>query len=41
MIGGDFVFNIKETYTPNAKSLTFKSQYTKQGLSSLTGGETA
>ena len=41
MASGDFVFNVKQTYTPNAKSLTFKSQYTTKGLSSLTGGESA
>lgn len=41
MISGDFVFNIKDTFTPNAKSLTFRCQYTTAGLSSLTGGETA
>ena len=41
MVSGDFVFNIKDTYTPNAKSLTFRAQYTTQGLSSLTGGENA
>lgn len=41
MISGDFVFNIKDTFTPNAKSLTFRCQYTTQGLSSLTGGENA
>ncbi len=41
MISGDFVFNVKDTFTPNAKSLTFRCQYTTQGLSSLTGGENA
>lgn len=41
MVSGDFVFNVKQTFTPNAKSLTFKSQYTTKGLSSLTGGESA
>ena len=41
MISGDFVFNVKDTFTPNAKSLTFRCQYTTTGLSSLTGGETA
>lgn len=41
MISGDFVFSIKDTFTPNAKSLTFRTQYTTQGLSSLTGGENA
>lgn len=41
MISGDFVFSIKDTFTPNVKSLTFRTQYTTQGLSSLTGGENA
>lgn len=41
MVSGDFVFSVKQTFTPNAKSLTFKSQYTTKGLSSLTGGESA
>ncbi len=41
MISGDFVFNVKDTFTPNTKSLTFRCQYTTQGLSSLTGGENA
>ena len=41
MISGDFVFSVKDTFTPNAKSLTFRAQYTTQGLSSLTGGENA
>lgn len=41
MISGDFVFSVKDTFTPNAKSLTFRTQYTTQGLSSLTGGENA
>lgn len=41
MVSGDFVFRVKQTFTPNAKSLTFKSQYTTAGLSSLTGGENA
>lgn len=41
MISGDFVFNVKDTFTPNAKSLTFRCQYTTTGLSSLTGGENA
>ena len=41
MASGDFVFDVKQTFTPNAKSLRFKSQYTTKGLSSLTGGESA
>ena len=36
---GDFVFNVQNTTTPNAKSLTFRSQYTTEGLSSLMEGE--
>lgn len=36
---GDFVFNVQSTTAPNAKSLTFRSQYTTEGLSSLIGGE--
>ncbi len=41
MQSGDFVFTVKDTTTPNAKSLTFKSQYVDDGLSALTatGGE--
>ena len=41
MVSGDFVFDVQDTYTPNAKSLTFRAQYTTEGLSSLTGGENA
>lgn len=36
---GDFVFNVQNTTTPNAKSLTFRSQYTTEGLSGLMEGE--
>lgn len=41
MVSGDFVFNVSTTYAPNAKSLTFKTHYTTDGLSSLTatGGD--
>lgn len=35
---GDFVFNVSTTTTPNAKSLTFKVQYTTAGIAALTGG---
>ena len=38
MVNGDFVFSVKPTYTPNAKSITFKTCYTAEGLSALTGG---
>lgn len=38
---GDFVFDLRVTYTVIAKSITFKLQYTNEGLSVLTddGGE--
>lgn len=39
MASGDFVFNIADTYTPNARSLTFLEHYTADGLTALTGGE--
>lgn len=39
LITGDFVFDIQTTTTPVAKALTFKVQYTTQGLSVLFGGE--
>jgi len=38
MADGDFVFNVSTTTTPNAKSITFKVQYTTTGLTTLTGG---
>lgn len=41
MINGNFVFNVQDTTAPNAKSLTFRTQYTTKGISTLTGGETA
>lgn len=41
IIEGDFMFDVKTTYTPPGKSLTFKIQYTNKGLESLTGGENA
>ena len=41
MVSGDFVFNIKDTTTPNAKSLTFKMEYVTDGLSVLTGGSSS
>lgn len=41
MVNGNFVFNVQDTTAPNAKSLTFRTQYTTEGLSTLTGGETA
>lgn len=36
MISGDFVFDTSYTHTPNAKSLTFKTHYTTEGISTLT-----
>ncbi|MCL6459871.1 MAG: hypothetical protein K6T85_17900 [Gorillibacterium sp.] len=39
MVTGDFVFDIQTTTTPIAKALTFKVQYTTQGLNALFGGE--
>ncbi len=41
IVKGDFKFDIKTTYTPAGKSLTFQVQYTNQGLNNLTGGENA
>lgn len=38
MIDGDFVFNVTNTLVPNAKSITFKVNYSTQGLTLLTGG---
>ncbi len=39
IVEGDFVFDIRTTTTPPGKSLTFRVQYTTQGLDSLFGGE--
>jgi len=39
IVEGDFVFDIRTTTTPVAKSLTFVVQYTTAGLSTLFGGE--
>lgn len=36
---GDFVFDVQFTTAPNAKSFTFKVQYTEAGLATLTQGE--
>lgn len=38
MVSGDFVFDTSYTHTPNAKSLTFKTHYTTEGIETLTGG---
>jgi phage tail sheath protein FI len=39
MVDGDFVFDVATTTTPNAKSLTFRLQYSLTGLDTLTGGD--
>ncbi len=39
MVDGDFVFDVATTTTPNAKSLTFRVQYSLAGLDTLTGGD--
>lgn len=39
IVEGDFEFDIRTTTTPPGKSLTFKIQYTTEGLNSITGGE--
>ena len=41
IVNGDFVFSVGNTLVPNAKSITFKVNYSKEGLSLLTasGGE--
>jgi hypothetical protein len=39
MVEGDFVFDVLNTNTPVAKSLTFRVRYTTEGLSTLFGGE--
>ncbi len=39
IVEGDFEFDIRTTTTPPGKSLTFKVQYTTEGLNSITGGE--
>lgn len=38
MASGDFVFDTSYTHAPNAKSLTFKTHYTTEGISTLTTG---
>lgn len=38
MVNGDFVFDVTNTLTPNAKSLTFRVSYTSEGLTLLTEG---
>ena len=38
MVSGDFTFDVATTTTPNAKSITFKLQYTTEGIATLTGG---
>jgi phage tail sheath protein FI len=35
MASGDFVFDATYTHAPNAKSLTFRTHYTDEGLSTL------
>jgi phage tail sheath protein FI len=39
IVDGDFIFDVATTTTPNAKSLTFRVQYSLAGLASLAGGE--
>lgn len=39
IVEGDFIFDIQTTTTPPGKSLTFKVQYTIQGIDVLFGGE--
>ncbi len=41
IVKGDFVFDIRTTTTPPGKSLTFRVQYTTQGINLLFGGEVA
>lgn len=38
MVSGDFVFDVSSTNTPNAKSITFRTHYTTDGISTLTTG---
>ena len=38
MVSGDFVFDVSSTNTPNAKSITFKTHYTTEGISTLIAG---
>jgi uncharacterized protein len=38
IVEGDFVFDIRTTSTPVGKSLTFKVQYTTEGINTLYGG---
>ena len=39
IVEGDFTFDVRTTTTPAGKSLTFKVQYTTQGINTLFGGE--
>ncbi|QNU67262.1 hypothetical protein EHE19_001580 [Ruminiclostridium herbifermentans] len=39
MVNGDFTFDVATTTTPIAKALTFRVQYSTEGLAALTGGE--
>lgn len=39
IVEGDFVFDVRTTTTPAGKSLSFKLQYTNQGINTLFGGE--
>lgn len=39
MVTGDFLFDVLNTTTPVAKSLTFRVRYTTAGLATLFGGE--
>ena len=36
MVSGDFVFDASYTHAPNAKSITFKTHYTTEGVETLT-----
>lgn len=38
LVSGDFVFDVSSTNTPNAKSITFRTHYTTEGISKLTSG---
>ena len=38
MVSGDFVFDVSSTNTPNAKSITFRTHYTTDGIATLTAG---
>jgi phage tail sheath protein FI len=41
MVSGDFVFDVSTTTTPNAKSITFRTHYTTDGINALSnaGGD--